>query len=435
VAAAAAAIFVSIFASEGLLALGLVVLGARLSLGRARIVRTPLDAPLLAFCVWTLLSAAFSPAPLVSVDHARKLLLFTLFYLGQETLSREADRERVLAAAFVGGLALAGLTVLQQAFLGFDTLHARPSGFLGHYMSASGLCMGVLVLAAARLAFSRDRPQVLPGDARFLVCLLVGLLLVAGAQASGRLPVLAVRLFVLALLVTVAVMALSRRDWPARTASPDLSVLAMIVVPLAAWAIVASQTRNAWLGAFLGVGTVAVLRAPRTLWLLGAATAVLFLLRPSAVAERLTVEDDSTRDRYYMWQAGIDMIVDKPVFGQGPGMILDRYPLYRWEEAPNPRAPHLHNNALQLAAERGLPCLVFWLWWVAAVMADAWRESRPALLAARPGAWCAAGTLGILVAVLAGGLFEYNFGDSEVLMFILLVSALPYALRRERVLV
>jgi O-Antigen ligase len=429
VAAVAAALFVSIFASEALLALGLLVLGARLALGRARVVRTPLDGPLLAFCVWTLLSAAFSPAPLVSVDHARKLLLFTLFYLGQETLSREADRERVLTAAFVGGLALSGLIVLQHAFLGFDTLGTRPSGFLGHYMSASGLCMGVLVLAAARLAFSRDRPQILPGDARFLVALLIALLLVAGAQASGRLAVLAVRFFVLALVVTVAAMALSSRGWPARTTN---TTLALLVVPLAAWAIVASQTRNAWLGAFLGLGTVAVLRAPRTLWLLGAAAAVLLVLRPAGVASRLTIGDDSSRDRYYMWQAGIDMVLDKPVFGQGPGMILDTYPRYRWEEAPNPRAPHLHNNALQLAAERGLPCLVFWLWWVAAVMADAWRESRPALLAARPGAWCAAGTLGVLVAVLAGGLFEYNFGDSEVLMFILLVSALPYALRRER---
>jgi O-antigen ligase len=430
VAAVAAALFVSIFASEALLVPGLLVLGARLALGRARIVKTPLDGPLVAFCVWTLLSAAFSPAPFVSVDHARKLLLFTLFYLGQETLSREADRERVLTAAFAGGLALSGLIVLQHAFLGFDRLDARPSGFLGHYMSASGLCMGVVVLAAARLAFSRERPQIRPGDARFLVAFFVALLLVAGAQASGRLGVLAVRLFVAALVVTVATMALSRREWPARSTS---STLATLVVPLGAWAIVASQTRNAWLGAFLGLATVAVLRAPRTLFLLGAAAAVLLLFRPPAVANRLTIEDDSTRDRYYMWQAGIDMILDKPVFGQGPGMILDTYPRYRWAEAPNPRAPHLHNNALQLAAERGLPCLVFWLWWVAAVMADAWRESRPALLAARPGAWCAAGTVGILVAVLAGGLFEYNFGDSEVLMFILLVSAVPYALRRERV--
>jgi O-antigen ligase len=364
------------------------------------------------------------------VEYARKLLLFALFYLAQETLSRETDRERVLAAALVGAIALSGLTVLQSAFLGFDTLSARPRGFLGHYMSASGLCMGALVLAAARLAFSREPPRVFAGDARFLAGLMGALVVVAAAQASGVLSVLAVRLFVAGLVVAAATMAASRREWPARSTS---TLLATLVVPLAAWAIVASRTRNAWLGAFLGLATVAVLRAPRTLWLLGAAAGVLFVARPAAVAERLTIEDDSARDRYYMWQAGIDMVLDKPVFGQGPGMILETYPRYRWAEAPNARAPHLHNNALQLAAERGLPCLVFWLWWVAAVMADAWRESRPAILAARPGAWCAVATFGILVAVLAAGLFEYNFGDSEVLMFILLVSAVPYGLRRERV--
>jgi hypothetical protein len=35
----------------------------------------------------------------------------------------------------------------------------------------------------------------------------------------------------------------------------------------------------------------------------------------------------------------------------------------------------------------------------------------------------------VLGAVMAAGLFEYNFGDSEILMFTLLVMALPYALR------
>jgi hypothetical protein len=33
---------------------------------------------------------------------------------------------------------------------------------------------------------------------------------------------------------------------------------------------------------------------------------------------------------------------------------------------------------------------------------------------------------------MAAGLFEYNFGDSEIFMFALMLSALPYALRRQR---
>jgi O-antigen ligase len=110
-------------------------------------------------------------------------------------------------------------------------------------------------------------------------------------------------------------------------------------------------------------------------------------------------------------------------------MILSVYPEYRWSEAPNPQTPHLHNNPLQIAAERGLPGLAWWLWLVAAVMADAYRESRRA---DRVREWSAVATLAILTGVLVSGLFEYNFGDSEILMFTLLVSAIPYALRRQR---
>jgi O-antigen ligase len=130
-----------------------------------------------------------------------------------------------------------------------------------------------------------------------------------------------------------------------------------------------------------------------------------------------------------MWQAGLDMIRDRPVFGQGPGMILRAYPQYRWEEAPNPQQPHLHDNALQLAAERGLPCLVFWLWLMAVLLAAAFREARLKSPAPRSAGVSAAG---VLVTLLVAGIFEYNFGDSEVLMFVLIAAALPFAARRAR---
>jgi hypothetical protein len=40
--------------------------------------------------------------------------------------------------------------------------------------------------------------------------------------------------------------------------------------------------------------------------------------------------------------------------------------------------------------------------------------------------------LGGLVAILAAGVFEYNIGDSEVLMLALLLISLPFARQRER---
>jgi O-antigen ligase len=400
---------------------------ARIVQRRTRFRHLALDAPILAFSIWTLLSASFSPDPVASHDEAKKLVLFALFYLGVDILRAEGDRERVVDAALLGGVVLAAGSLLQYYFLGFDTLDKRPRSFLGHYMTASGLVMGMMVLAAARLAF-RGAPLVPPS--RSDLVRLAGLAAAMGLlTALGTADVFAVegeRLLVAGLVGAAAYMALSRGPWP--TASTG-TTLAVLLIPLAAWALLLSRTRNAWLGTLAGLAVVAVLRAPRALILLPAGIAAVLILRPGPVIDRLTVTDASSRDRYYMWQAGIDMILDRPVFGQGPGMILVRYPGYRWQEAPNPQTPHLHDNALQIAAERGLPCLVMWLWLVAAAMADAYREARRGLLGH---GWVAGGALAVLAAVMTAGLFEYNFGDSEVLMFTLLVAALPYALRRER---
>jgi O-antigen ligase len=423
-AALAATCAVSIFAAQVLLLLAVLVFVARLWTGAARLQRTPLDGPILAFTVWTLLSAAFSPDPWTSHESAKKLVLFALFYLAVDVLRRRPDRERILDAALLGGLALAAGVVAQYYFLGFDTLSNRPHSFLGHYMTASGLVMAVLVIAAARLAF-HDGPLRRPSaqDVRALTVLAGALCAMTALQHFDLFAVEAERLFVAGLAAAGAWTALSRGPWPSAATG---SFLAMLVLPIASWAVVISRTRNAWLGTIVGLGVVAILRAPKLLWGLAAAVAVVAILRPAPVVGRLTVVDASSVDRYYMWQAGIDMIRDKPVFGQGPGRILAVYPEYRWPAAPNKQQPHLHDNALQIAAERGLPCLAWWLWWVAAAMGDAWREVRGGA------GWAAVAALAFLAAFMAAGLFEYNFGDSEILMFTLLVSALPYALRRER---
>ena len=145
-----------------LLALSLVVLLARLLRRRTSLPRTPLDGPLLALVVWTLLAASFAAEPAVAHEESKKLLLFALFYLAVEGLSLAEDRERVLAAALLGGLALAGFMVLQRFALGYDGLMRRPPGFLGHYMSASGVTMAILLVAVARLATGpRARPRLI----------------------------------------------------------------------------------------------------------------------------------------------------------------------------------------------------------------------------------------------------------------------------------
>jgi hypothetical protein len=425
-AALAATIPLSIFASEALLALGVAVLAVRVATRGARLSRTPLDAPLLALAVWTLLSASFAREPAVSHEDSKKLLLYALFYVGVEVLAREADRERVLGSVLLGGVALAGLVVLQGTLLGYDRLNQRPPGFLGHYMSASGVALGVLLVATARLGLGpRTVPR--PRDLALPALVLAGVAGVAAASLAGH-SVIATRVFVLVLTVLAAGLAL----WSHPAARAAEAALPFVAAPLAAWALVLSQTRSAWFGAIAGLAVVAVLRSPRLLWVAPAVAAAVLALRPAAVTSRLTLGDDSSRDRLYMWQAGIDMVLDRPVFGQGPGMILSAYPRYRWPEATHPVQPHLHNNLLQVAAERGLPALAFFLWWAIAAFLAALREARRCADEPPGPGWAAGAALAALAAVFTAGLFEYNLGDSEVLMLVLLLTAVPFALQPAR---
>jgi len=426
VAAIAATSFVSIFAAQALLALGILVFLVRLALGATRLRRLPVDKPILAFAVWSLLSASFASDPPAAYEDAKKLVLFAVLYLAVDSLADREQRERVIDAALLGASALGGFVLLQFHLLGFDSLNHRPTGFLGHYMTAAGLCMGGLVLAASRLVSWDRSVRLQRSDVAAPLAVVATLSLLTLLHRLRFATVDADRLVVLGLAVAAACLALSRSRWPSRSGGVTLAALA---APVCAWALLVSRTRNAWLGAIAGLCLLAVLRVPRLLLVLAGGLVVLVALRPAPLVDRLTVTDASSRDRYYMWQAGIDMILDKPVFGQGPGMILKTYPDYRWPQAPNPMAPHLHNNALQLAAERGLPCLALWLWLVAAVMGDAVRETRRDRSRR---AWPATAAIAILTAAMVAGLFEYNFGDSEILMFLLLVSALPYGLRRER---
>lgn len=424
-AACAACVPLSIFASQLLLLLATMAFAARLALRQTRLIRTGFDTPLLALAAWTLLSASFAGEPARAHEEAKKLLLFVLFYVACDLLVRETLRRRLLAALLLGGFALSALMIVQYHMLGFDQVDRRPSGFLGNPISAAGVVLCQLLLAASRLA-GGPLPRLRPRDAWLAVAVLLGVAVVALATASGH-PLPATRLFVAALAALAAAAALIESPG-LRAAEALLPVLAL---PVAGWALVVSRTRGAWVGALVGLAVIAIVRAPRLLLLLAAAVAVLLVVRPAPLRDRLTLSDASSIDRYYMLQAGIDMVLERPVFGLGPGMVEIAYPSFRWSEAPQPRAPHLHNNLLQIAAERGLPGLAFFCWGAIAVAIATLRA-----FALARGDQVAGGavlaTLAVLAAVFAAGLFEYNLGDSEVLMAVLLLTAVPFSLARER---
>jgi O-antigen ligase len=156
---------------------------------------------------------------------------------------------------------------------------------------------------------------------------------------------------------------------------------------------------------------------------------VVYLVAPAPIRDRIRsttdLSDPTNRDRIAMARAGARMVRDSPVFGLGPEMVKPYYPLYRDPDAPRWSVPHLHNNVIQIAASNGLFAAAAYLLLVGLLLARAAALVRRGDGPDRAALW--AGALLAGSALTVAGLFEYNFGDTEVEMATLLVFAIPFS--------
>ncbi|MFH1572456.1 MAG: O-antigen ligase family protein [Acidobacteriota bacterium] len=335
--------------------------------------------PLLALFLWTLAAALVSYNVLLGLLIVKKFYLFLILFLVPAVTARAGRRLTIYRAVFATAAisALAGVAQF-AADPHRDALH-RISGFMSQWMTYSGLLMLALVALGAY------------------------------ALVSGL-----------------------RRSW-----------WALPVGLFVALAIYLSQTRNAWMGATAGLAIVLLLlKRYRSVALLTAGLVVAYLASPAVIQQRFRagfdLNDPNTRNRVELFETAGRLIRDNPWFGVGPKNVGVEALRYRGtQEYPDWMYQHLHNNFLQIAAERGIPGLGLWLWFIARLGWDAlssFRRASRALAAsggtpARPAEdlIVATAALGGWVALLLAGLFEYNFGDSEVLTLFLFMMSAPYA--------
>ena len=223
-------------------------------------------------------------------------------------------------------------------------------------------------------------------------------------------------LLMLVITAVVARILHERRErlWPA------------LVLPALLVALVLTLTRSAWVGACVAMALLFLLKDFRLIGAVPVIAALFFALAPPQVTQRFysmfDLHDPTNRDRVAMLREGARMIETDPLTGMGPNMVERAYARFRDTEAVERVNPHLHNVPMQIAAERGLPALAAWIWFVGSAtvgLAALYRSGRQRFLAATG--------LGAVAAMLSAGLFEHNFGDSEFLMLLLMLMTLPFA--------
>jgi O-antigen ligase len=375
---------VSITLSEtALLALAARLLWTR-GIRRASMVRWPLMWPLGLFAIWSVVSAAASQQPGDSLRACKGLLVLSALWVVAASLRDVEAAQRFLTGLFVAlvGVSLLGIVQVagcppdggygsppQYPLIGvYFKKCARAHAFYSIYMTLAGVLAVVLVGAMPQLARMRRRGLAVAGWLAGLVAL--GLTLVRGA----------------------------------------------------------------WLGFAVGLVVMLALLRARAAGLVGLMLLPLAVLALPTVHHRLTtigdVADPTTRERLAMLQAGLRLVSERSLTGVGPGQVKRLYPDYAPPEAVRRHTSHLHNTPLQIAAERGLVGLALWTWIFVAFFVQAARALRRLPRGAGAERALVVGGMAAVATFLVGGLFEYNFGDTEVLLVALSLMALVFVVER-----
>jgi O-antigen ligase len=124
------------------------------------------------------------------------------------------------------------------------------------------------------------------------------------------------------------------------------------------------------------------------------------------------------------------MIEAHPWFGLGPEQVKAQFKAYIPADEPRPLPTgayiHLHNVYLQYAAERGLPALALFLWWLAKMLADFVKAARATPRSDGDRRFILHGAIAVMLAVLSAGWYEHNLGDGEILTLFCAVCGCAY---------
>jgi len=323
----------------------------------------------LIFTLASLVSTAFSSDPITSLKDNRDLLNFLLIPILMLTLITFNRIKWALSTLFASTVfvSIVGLFITLQRVLNHQdpiSLDHRLKGLTSHWMTYSGLLMMGFVF--------------------FLVY-----------QHYEKNPT---------------------------TRKSIIMGLVIISIP-----ILLTQTRSVWVGIIISVTLFLLSFNWKRVLILIPLVLIVYGLSPQTIQNRIQsifdTHSPSNRDRIHMIYTSWEIFKEFPWTGVGANNVAAAYHQYRHPDAIQNNL-HLHNNFMHILAERGLiglfPLLLlfFFIAW------DLVRLSR--IISSNGTDVIAKAALFTFVSFMVAGLFEYNFGDTEIFFALFFYVSLPF---------
>jgi hypothetical protein len=405
--------------------------------------RTPFDLPVGLFFIWTVVSSFLSAEPQISIAKIQSTCVIFLFYLTQAIATRRT------AVLLVSLMILSG--VAGTAYSLYDLLRGR--GIVVESIAPQSPMSSVHIqpgdaiwrLGGRRVYSVADIDQIINNsqtNSNLTVSVISqgehverpGLIVTAAAKSqaspsgiTGAKPSHRFRASgwtrhyetyseILQILAQLALgLALAHlvnhgfNRW---------SKLALMASALLGFGIALTAMRTALIAFALGVIVVSwrALRGRAALAMLAGLSALLIIaagvIYQTRAHHALWFQDPSSSLRVEVASIGLSRIMLHPLFGHG----MDAMHAH-WNEwgFPGTDMLHLHSTPLQLAFDRGLPALFFWLWIVLLFWRTASRNDKRLRETSDTNRYgILLGATGALAGFFASSLVNYNLGDGEV---------------------
>ena len=458
----------SIAATQTLWLIGLLAWVVRLAIGPRQVFRFgKLDAALLLFIGWSVLSAFLSYEPSISLDKLRGVGLFIILYYAYYNI-RSMRAVRFVAIALIAS-SMASVTWAPLERLigrGVELQGVKAEGALGK----AGLAAGDTILTvnkhtvsspeeavtairdAGKAEIEYHRPDTNRSTTVESSTLGGGTALeelgISGWKTNrkwraagfyGHFTTYSEVLQLIGSLVLGLLLAAfadwlhHKRDKAANTATAmfvrrRLRVSAVVLgvcFGLIVVALLLSATRASQLG--LAVSGLVMVMAAGSRKL---AIAVLLLAIPAGVGgyyvlQQTRQQSETNEYRKTMWRDGARLATESPrhmLVGVGMDSLKKHWQEWGLFDRGYLPMGHFHSTPLQLAVERGMPALLFWLAFLAIYARTLWRAAGAAADTSARGILL--GCLGGLAGFFTAGLVHYNLGDGEVAMVFYLLAGL-----------
>lgn len=194
-----------------------------------------------------------------------------------------------------------------------------------------------------------------------------------------------------------------------------------------------TQSRNVYLALFLCLLVYGLIWNRKLVLVMLALVIMAFAVLPSSFTSRLRsiadAEHPSNRSRLIMWETGWKIFLDHPVTGIADSDFRKVYETYRMP-VYHGEGVHLHNNVLMILVTTGIPGLLAFAGLFTVILIQLIKIYRRFRNDAR--GELVLGSIFVVLSFQIAGIFEWNFGDHEVMTVFFFLLSIPFIIDKQK---